>query len=159
MKNYEGMFLIDSREYKKNPNEVEDQIKSLIEKCKGEIVRFEKWDERKLAYEIKGATSGVYYLYYFKGDADTIRLLNREVAISPLVLRLLSIRLNTIPEQTVRERPVDPEHEDHDYDNVVADDEGTEDDIAEVGYDDSDDEPVEESTKAARTHEDDEKTE
>ena len=70
MKKYEGMFVVDTREVKKDPGVVEDQINALITKCNGEVVRVEEWDERKLAYEISGTTNGSYYLYYFTGEPD-----------------------------------------------------------------------------------------
>jgi small subunit ribosomal protein S6 len=95
------MFVVDSREPKKGP--VEDQINALITKCKGEVVRVEPWDERKMAYEIGGTTNGSYYLYYFTGEPETISTLNREVKLSPLVLRALFLSIKEIPEPQVRE--------------------------------------------------------
>jgi small subunit ribosomal protein S6 len=103
LKKYEGMFVVDTKETKKGPGVVEDQINALITKCKGEVVRVEDWDERKLAYEIGGTTNGSYYLYYFTGEPETIGTLNREVKLSPLVLRALFLSIKEIPEPQVRE--------------------------------------------------------
>lgn len=103
MKKYEGMFVVDTKETKQGPGVVEDQINALITKCKGEVVRVEDWDERKLAYEISGTTNGTYFLYYFTGEPDTISTLNREVKLSPLVLRALFLSIKEIPEPEVRE--------------------------------------------------------
>ena len=103
MKKYEGMFVVDTKEVKKDPGVVEDQINALITKCNGEVVRVEEWDERKLAYEISGTTNGSYYLYYFTGEPETIGTLNREVTLSPLVLRALFLSIKEIPEPQVRE--------------------------------------------------------
>ncbi|MFH2002445.1 MAG: 30S ribosomal protein S6 [Planctomycetota bacterium] len=98
MKNYEGMFLIDTKEAKKGSEAIEGTIKGLIEKCKGQVIRFEKWDECRLAYEINGVINGTYYLYYFSGETDTIKTLNREIQLSSKVLRALFLRVKEVPE-------------------------------------------------------------
>jgi small subunit ribosomal protein S6 len=98
LKTYEGMFVVDSKECKKNSGTVEDQVQALIAKCGGEVKEFLKWDERKLAYEIKGNTVGTYYLSYFTGDSETIHKLNRECQLSPVVLRALFLNITEIPE-------------------------------------------------------------
>jgi small subunit ribosomal protein S6 len=92
------MFLVDSKESKKSTGSVEEGINALIEKCKGQVIRFEMWDERKIAYEINGTSNGTYYLYYFSGDPETISQLNRECKLSPLVLRALFLRVKKIPD-------------------------------------------------------------
>lgn len=110
LKTYEGMFLIDSKEAKKGSEVVEGVINGLIEKCKGQVVRFEKWDERRLAYEVDGVINGTYYLYYFTGEADTISTLNREIQLSSNVLRALFLRIKEVPEVVVR-KPEDESEE------------------------------------------------
>jgi len=98
LKNYEGMFLVDTKELKKGAGSVEAQINALIEKCRGKVIRTEKWDDRKLAYDIKGSTNGSYFLYYFSGEQETVKLLNRECELSSLVLRALFLNITDIPE-------------------------------------------------------------
>ncbi len=101
MKTYEGMFLVDTKESKKGKDSVEEHIRTLVAKCGGEVKEFEIWDERKLAYEIKGTTNGTYFLTYFTGESDTVSRLNRECELSPVVLRSLILRVKAIPDRTV----------------------------------------------------------
>ena len=98
MKNYEGMFVVDTRESKKGVDSVEDEVKGLISKCGGDPAWLMKWDDRKLAYEIKGSTHGTYFLSYFSGESDTVQKLSREIKLSPLVLRALFLRIKSIPD-------------------------------------------------------------
>ena len=111
MNKYEGMFLVDAKESKKGASPMEEQISALIAKCKGEVVRWEIWDERKLAYEIGGTTNGTYYLFYFSGGQDTISLLNREVKLSTRILRALFLRIKEIPEPGTFARESDEDSE------------------------------------------------
>jgi len=95
---YEGMFVIDLSEVKKDTNEVEELVEGLIKKCGGELASMARWDERKLAYQIKGRDNGLYTLTYFNGGQDTVRQLNRECRLSSHVLRALFLRLKEIPD-------------------------------------------------------------
>jgi len=105
------MFLVDSKSLKKGSDEVVDHIKALISKSEGKVVEFGKWDERKLAYEIKGTVNGTYYLCYFTGGPDTITVLNRECELSPLVLRALFLKIAAIPDFSVNEPESKPDEE------------------------------------------------
>ena len=42
------------------------------EKVGAEIISFKKWDERRLAYEIKGNKRGLYFLCYFNLPAAEV---------------------------------------------------------------------------------------
>jgi len=92
------MFVIDLSEVKKDTNEVEEQIEGLIKKCGGELAAIARWDERKLAYEIKGRDTALYTLTYFNGGQDTVKQLNHECRLSSTVLRALFLRIKEIPD-------------------------------------------------------------
>ena len=65
MNTYEGMFLfpqIASSDLKA----AQEHVEYLIGRGEGEIISLAKWDERRLAYEIKGNRRGLYFLTYFK---------------------------------------------------------------------------------------------
>jgi len=92
------MFVIDARHAGKEGREIEEKIEGLVNKVGGEVVGMKRWDERKLAYEIKGCGTGIYMLTYFKGEPDMVQGLNRECKLSPFVLRLLALKVNEIPD-------------------------------------------------------------
>ena len=98
MNAYEGMFVIDTRSARKETEEPEELIRSLLEKVGGEIALMKRWDDRKLAYEINGRNTGLYLLTYFRGGPDTVMKLNRECRLAQAVLRALFLRVKEIPE-------------------------------------------------------------
>jgi small subunit ribosomal protein S6 len=92
------MFVIDLKEVRKDSNEAEEAIANLVKKSGGEIGRMERWDERRLAYDIKGRDVGLYMLTYFKGGPDVVGKLTRECRLSSAILRSLFFRIREIPD-------------------------------------------------------------
>jgi len=97
LKLYEGMFLLDNRQANRDWEGSLDALKGMIAKHGGEVVRCQKWGERRLSYEIKGRRRGTYVLAYFQGDADAVNRIYREVELSEIVLRALMLRINALP--------------------------------------------------------------
>ena len=54
---YEGMFLLDSNRYARDPNGVSNEIDQIVKKCGGEILVSRLWSEQRLAYPIEGHRS------------------------------------------------------------------------------------------------------
>ena len=66
---YEAMFLLDNTAATADFEGTAAQVDKILEKHGAELVQKEKWDERKLAYEIKGHRRATYYLVYFRAAA------------------------------------------------------------------------------------------
>ncbi len=91
---YEGLFIFDSDLYAKNPEEVSNQVAQVIEQFDGEVLISRLWDERKLAYPIKGHRRGTYWLSYFKIDSLKVKELTRQFQLSDSVLRFLFLSVD-----------------------------------------------------------------
>ena len=91
---YEGLFILDSDLYARNPDEVAGQIDRFINDYEGEVLVSRLWEERKLAYPIKGHKRGTYWLAYFKLDASKVKDLNRQYQISDSVIRFLFVKVD-----------------------------------------------------------------
>lgn len=94
---YEGMFVTHNKEARGETDYLVDHVRELIEKAGGRVEQICKWDERKLAYEIKKVTHGVYVLAWFAGDPGMEQRLRGEVRLSQFVLRHLVLRLEGKP--------------------------------------------------------------
>ncbi len=93
MKAYEGMFLFDPAAAAEWSN-VEAEINRLIERAGGKLVACRRWDERRLAYEIRGRKRGCYVLTYFRAPGDRIGSLERDAQLSEQILRCLILRVD-----------------------------------------------------------------
>ena len=91
---YEGLFILNSELYARSPDEISGQMAAFIEKTGGEVLLSRFWDERKLAFQIKGHKRGTYWLTYFKIDATKVKELNRQFQITDSILRFLFLKLD-----------------------------------------------------------------
>ncbi|MBI1248238.1 30S ribosomal protein S6 [bacterium] len=89
---YEGMFLLDSNRYGKDPNGVSGKLNALVENLGGEILVSRMWAEQRLAYPIDGHRRGTYWLTYFRLDSLKMDDLNYACNINDDLLRCLFIK-------------------------------------------------------------------
>ncbi|PHQ78803.1 MAG: 30S ribosomal protein S6 [Phycisphaera sp.] len=85
---YEGMFLISQGEAADFGGVIE-HINHLFERAGAEVIAMQKWEERRLSYEIDKQKRGVYILTYFKAPAENLQAFERDCNISERVLRVL----------------------------------------------------------------------
>lgn len=98
---YEAMFLIDSAEAASDWDGVITLIKSILEKADAEIISLRKWDECKLAYEVKKKSRGTYILCYFKAFGEKITGIERSVKLSERIMRVLIINAEHMSQEDV----------------------------------------------------------
>ncbi len=89
---YEGLFLLNSVEAKRDWEAAQEHVKAILTKHGAEVSTSYRWDERKLAYEIDKQKRGTYYLVYFKIDPESLTAVRRDCALSDLILRELILR-------------------------------------------------------------------
>lgn len=137
---YEGMFLLDSNRFARDPKGVAAQVGQMIEKTGGKVLVSRLWAEQKLAYPIDGHKKGTYWLTYFRLDSERLREFNRAVRLNGDILRDLTLvvdprLVDTLVEHASsspqRSAPptVGPVDADEDEDDVETDD----DELAEAG--------------------------
>jgi len=88
---YEGMFLFPQSASADLGGAV-DHVKSILARSEAEIVSLVKWDERRLAYDIKGNKRGIYLLAYFKAPAANLARIERDCNLSEQLLRSMVLR-------------------------------------------------------------------
>lgn len=91
---YEGMFILEPGRYARDPGAVTQQIADLIGQQGGTVLAARLWDERKLAYPIKGHKKGVYWLTYFKMPGGNLTTLERQCEITDEIIRKLVLKVD-----------------------------------------------------------------
>jgi len=94
---YEGMFVMDNRQANRDWDGSLEKLKSMLTKHGAEILRCEKWGERKLAYEMDGRRRGTYVLAFFNATGTAVNEIYRECELSELMLRALILQVPAIP--------------------------------------------------------------
>lgn len=91
---YDGLFILNSELYARNPDDVSGQIAKFIESMGGEVLLSRLWEERRLAYPIQGHRRGTYWLTYFKLDSQKLTELTRQCQITDSILRFLFLKVD-----------------------------------------------------------------
>jgi small subunit ribosomal protein S6 len=92
---YEGMFILDSNRYARDAAGTVAQIPSTVEQLGGKILASRLWEERRLAYPIKGHRKGTYWLTYFHLDGGQLTTLNRQFQLNEGILRNLVLKIDS----------------------------------------------------------------
>ena len=98
---YEGFFLFPQA-VTANLQGAIDHLDELLKRVDAEVISLRKWDERRLAYEIKGNKRGVYFLVYFRADPARLTDLERACNLSEQLLRSMVTRADHIPADQVQ---------------------------------------------------------
>jgi small subunit ribosomal protein S6 len=77
-------------------------IQEIMARGHAEILAMRKWDERRLAYEIRGQKRGTYILLYFKAPGKDVAHIERDCNLSERVLRTLILRADHMTEEQMR---------------------------------------------------------
>jgi small subunit ribosomal protein S6 len=91
---YEGMFILDSNRYARDAAGTVAQIPTTVEQFGGQVLASRLWEERRLAYPIKGQRKGTYWLTYFKLEGNQVTSLNRQFQLNEGVLRSLMLKID-----------------------------------------------------------------
>lgn len=102
LRKYEGMFLFDPA-VTTDWEQVRAELDRLMDRIGARVIVSNKWDERRLAYEIRGRKRGVYALTYFEAEASKVAELERDATLSEAVLRCLVVRVDHLTEDEMKE--------------------------------------------------------
>ncbi|MBW8034786.1 MAG: 30S ribosomal protein S6 [Planctomycetes bacterium] len=101
MKLYEGLFLVDSADAAADWAGTIGAIEKVLSRAEAEVVSLNKWDERKLAYDVNGRGRGTYILSYFKCGPDKITSIERDVQLSEQIIRVMILTTDRMGEDDI----------------------------------------------------------
>ena len=88
---YEGLFLLSAQASGDLAGSMQ-HVKDILDRAEAEIISLRKWDDRKLAYAIKGQKRGTYILAYFNARGTQIANIERDCNLSELIARVLMVK-------------------------------------------------------------------
>lgn len=107
LRKYEGMFLFDPV-VTSDWEAVQAEVNRILERAGARVIACAKWDERRLAFEIRGRKRGIYVLTYFEAEASRIGEIERDVRLSEAALRCLILRVDHLNEDEMKEAAAKP---------------------------------------------------
>ena len=103
MRLYEGMFIISDTVAGADWEAAVKHVEDLLKNRGAEILKSEKWEDRKFAYKLKGYKRGSYLLIYFNAPEDSISPMKRDFELSDNVLRTLIVKVDRVGESKPEE--------------------------------------------------------
>lgn len=91
---YECMLLFDANRVSGDLPGAVAQIHAVFERHGAEVLASRQWDERRLAYPIKGHKKGLYYLTYIRTDGKALANVEHDFALNENILRMLVLRID-----------------------------------------------------------------
>ena len=88
---YEGMFLVDSGKFARDPDGVTNDILAILKRAGATVVAHRPWQDGKLAYEINGMKKGLHYIVCFTMPGSGMKTLIRQCQLSETVVRQMVI--------------------------------------------------------------------
>jgi small subunit ribosomal protein S6 len=95
MRKYECTYILDPGIADEEQEPIIDRFKNLVGDNGGSVDAVDKWERRRLAYEVKGKREGVYVVMNFNGEPRTETELGRVLRITDGVLRHIVVRTDT----------------------------------------------------------------
>jgi len=96
---YEAMFLLDAG--KSDFDAVSEPIRGILDRQEAEVLSIKPWDERKLAYDVKGRRRGLYVLAYFRLYPQRVKEVEHDCRLNERILRVLVIRREAISDELI----------------------------------------------------------
>ncbi len=100
MKQYEAMFLFDPT-FGSSFEKCQREVNRVMERANGKILLCGPWDERRLAYRIKGRKRGVYVLVFFEAPPEGIPSIERDAKLSEDILRVIVLRAEGLTRESM----------------------------------------------------------
>jgi small subunit ribosomal protein S6 len=98
---YEGMFLFPQSASADLGGTVA-HVREILERNGAEILSLVKWDERRLAYDIRGNKRGLYLLAYFRAATTALSEIERSCNLSEQLLRHMVLRADHVHAEAMR---------------------------------------------------------
>lgn len=100
---YESIFIINANLTDEETANVIKKMQDVVAKQGGEMLKFEDWGKKKLAYEIKKQKRGHYVFFQFKAAPAAVAELERTYKMTDSVIKFITVKLEK--ELRVKEPP------------------------------------------------------
>ena len=93
MRQYELMIILDPEADERNLQPTLDKLLAVVTKEGGSVDTMDIWGRRRLAYEIKKQSEGIYAVVNMTAASATAQELDRQLGLNETVLRTKLMRV------------------------------------------------------------------
>jgi small subunit ribosomal protein S6 len=95
MRHYEVMVILDPTLDERTVQPTLDNFLNVIRTSGGNVEKVEVWGKRRLSFEIKKHTEGIYAVLDVNSEPDAVKELDRQLGLQESVLRTKVLRRDT----------------------------------------------------------------
>ncbi|MFI7677130.1 30S ribosomal protein S6 [Actinophytocola sp. NPDC049390] len=92
MRHYEVMVILDPTLDERTVQPTLENFLNVIRTSGGNVEKVEVWGKRRLSFEIKKHTEGIYAVLDVNSDPDAVKELDRQLGLQESVLRTKVLR-------------------------------------------------------------------
>jgi len=92
MRQYELMIILDPDLEERTISPSLDKFLSVVTKDGGTVDKVDLWGKRRLAYDIKKKSEGIYAVVNFSAESATAKELDRQLGLNESILRTKLLR-------------------------------------------------------------------
>lgn len=92
LRQYEIMIILDPEIEERTVAPSLDKYLSVVKSDGGTVDKVDIWGRRRLAYDIKKKSEGIYAVVNFSADPATAKELDRQLGLNEVVLRTKVLR-------------------------------------------------------------------
>jgi len=103
---YETIFIAKTSVSEEELTALVAKVRGVIEKHDGQVLRFENWGKKKLAYEVRKEKKGTYLFYRFGGPGSVVSELERQYRVEDAIIKFLIVKCDPklLAEEMAREK-------------------------------------------------------
>lgn len=115
MRTYQTIIVIDSLLKSEEIDAIIEKISRIINNNGGKVLSIDRWEKKRLAYEIKKRQYGYYVEIDFEAPHNLVKILERDYRLDENILRYLTVVLDKKAlthlekQQLIKEEPVEEE--------------------------------------------------
>jgi len=92
LRQYEIMIILDPEVEERTVAPSLDKYLSVVKSDGGSVDKVDIWGRRRLAFDIKKKSEGIYAVVDFTASSDTAKELDRQLGLNEVVLRTKVLR-------------------------------------------------------------------
>lgn len=116
---YETLLIVTPDADDERLNAVIGDLRTVVENDGGAVLQAGVWERRKLAYQVKGKSEGIYVLMYADGNNTLPAALKHRMKLDESIIRSMVVRIEDPQEADVREEIAKADHS-HDAEAIAA---------------------------------------
>jgi small subunit ribosomal protein S6 len=96
MRHYEVMVILDPTLDERTVQPTLENFLNVIRTSGGNVEKVEVWGKRRLSFEIKKHTEGIYAVLDVNSEPDAVKELDRQLGLQESVLRTKVLRRDSV---------------------------------------------------------------